>query len=159
MTISGAAASPNMGYHTSPLVRFVMMLFNARLGAWLGNPGEAGEGTWRESGPRSAVSSVVKEALALTNDCSAYVYLSDGGHFENLALYEMARRRCRIVVVVDGGCDRELTYEDLGNAMRKIRVDIYASRLSSTREAWRHCGIRNSGMRWGGSGTRRLMGM
>lgn len=121
MTISGAAASPNMGYHTSPLVSFVMMLFNARLGAWLGNPGK---GAWRESGPRSAVESVVKEALALTSDTSAYVYLSDGGHFENLALYEMIRRRCRTVVVVDGGCDEDFGYEDLGNALRKVRIDF-----------------------------------
>lgn len=124
MTISGAAASPNMGYHTSPLVSFVMMLFNARLGAWLGNPGRAGDATWREPGPRSAVASVVKEALALTTDQAPYVYLSDGGHFENLALYEMVRRRCRTVVVLDGGCDPELTYEDLGNAMRKVRIDF-----------------------------------
>jgi hypothetical protein len=124
MTISGAAASPNMGYHTSPLVSFVMMLFNARLGAWLGNPGRAGDATWREPGPRSAVASVVKEALALTTDQAPYVYLSDGGHFENLALYEMVRRRCRTVVVLDGGCDPDLTYEDLGNAMRKVRIDF-----------------------------------
>ena len=40
--ISGAAANPNMGYHSSPVVRFLMTLFNVRLGWWLGNPGECG---------------------------------------------------------------------------------------------------------------------
>jgi hypothetical protein len=59
----------------------------------------------------------------LTNDNSKYVYLSDGGHFENLALYEMVRRGCRIIVVLDSGCDRDFKYEDLGNALRKIRID------------------------------------
>jgi hypothetical protein len=37
MAISGAAANPNMGYNSSPSVGFLMTLFNARLGAWLGN--------------------------------------------------------------------------------------------------------------------------
>ena len=34
----GAAVSPNMGYHSSPVIGFLLMLFNIRLGWWLGNP-------------------------------------------------------------------------------------------------------------------------
>ncbi len=124
MTISGAAASPNMGYHSSQVVTFIMTLFNARLGAWLGNPGVRGSETWKDDSPRYAIASVVKEALGLTDDTSSYVYLSDGGHFENLGLYEMVRRRCQVVVVLDGSCDMELHFEDLGNALRKIRIDM-----------------------------------
>jgi hypothetical protein len=124
MTISGAAASPNMGYHSSPLVGFTMMLLNGRLGAWLGNPGTAGDDTWRQAGPRSALAWVVRETLGLTDDRSPYVYLSDGGHFENLALYEMVARRCRNILVLDGGCDPDFSYEDLGNALRKVRIDL-----------------------------------
>ena len=124
VTISGAAASPSMGYHSSSVVGFVMTLLNARLGAWLGNPGDAGERTWKQDGPRSAVGSLVKEALGLTNNTSAYIYLSDGGHFENLALYEMVLRRCGQIVVLDAGCDSAFTYEDLGNALRKVRIDL-----------------------------------
>jgi len=124
ITISGAAASPSMGYHSAGVIGFIMTLFNARLGAWLGNPGWAGEKTWREEGPSSAVGSLVKEAFGLTNDASAYVYLSDGGHFENLGLYEMVRRSCKWIVVLDSGCDPNFIYEDLGNALRKIRIDM-----------------------------------
>jgi hypothetical protein len=113
-----------MGYHSSSVVGFVMTLLNARLGAWLGNPGDAGERTWKQDGPRSAVDSLVREALGLTDNTSAYVYLSDGGHFENLALYEMILRRCRQIVVLDSGCDPHFTYEDLGNALRKVRIDL-----------------------------------
>ena len=105
VAISGAAASPNMGYHSSPVVGFIMTLFNARLGSWLGNPGPRGARTWQDPGPLSAVRSMVKEALGQTSDQSEYVYLSDGGHFENLGLYEMVRRRCRFIVVLDAGCD------------------------------------------------------
>lgn len=127
ITISGAAASPNMGYHSTPVTGFIMTLLNARLGAWFGNPGRAGAHTWTHEGPHWAVASLLCEAFGLTNDRSRYVYLSDGGHFENLALYEMVRRRCRTIVVLDGGCDESLTYEDLGNALRKIRIDLNTS--------------------------------
>jgi len=124
MALSGAALSPNMGYYSSPLVGFLMTLFNLRLGAWLGNPGPAGAKTWRHSGPRSALAWLAREALGLTNDRSPYVYLSDGGHFEDLGLYEMVRRRCRRIVVVDAGQDPNLALADLGNALRKIRIDF-----------------------------------
>ena len=124
MTISGAAASPNMGYHSSKVVAFIMTLFNARLGAWLGNPGVRRGATWKDDGPRYAIASLVKEALGLTDDTSDYVYLSDGGHFENLGLYEMVRRHAGIVIAIDSSCDLEFHFEDLGNALRKIRIDL-----------------------------------
>jgi hypothetical protein len=59
----------------------------------------------------------------MTNATHPYVNLSDGGHFENLGLYEMVARRCRLIVVCDAGADPEFKYEDLGNAIRKIRID------------------------------------
>jgi hypothetical protein len=124
VTISGAAASPNMGYHSSPVVALLMTLFNVRLGAWLGNPGSAGNATYKHPAPRAAALHFVKEALGLTDDQSPYVYLSDGGHFENLGLYEMVLRRCHYIVVSDAGCDPDCKLEDLGNAIRKIRVDL-----------------------------------
>ena len=124
ITISGAAASPSMGLHSSPITGFIMTLFNARLGSWLGNPGSAGHKTWRHAGPRTATGSLIREALGMTSNESAYVYLSDGGHFENLGIYEMVLRRCRHILVIDSGCDPDLTYEDLGNALRKIRIDL-----------------------------------
>ncbi|HEX3420539.1 MAG TPA: hypothetical protein VHT01_04875, partial [Candidatus Udaeobacter sp.] len=124
ITISGAAASPNMGYHSSPFVTFILTLLNVRLGAWLGNPGQAGDHTFNLGYPESSVRPIVDEALGLTNDKSPYVYLSDGGHFENLGLYEMVLRRCHFIVVSDAGEDPECSFADLGEAVRKIRVDF-----------------------------------
>jgi hypothetical protein len=124
ITISGAAASPNMGYHSSPFVTFILTLLNVRLGAWLGNPGQAGDHTFCLGYPESSVRPIVDEALGLTNDKSPYVYLSDGGHFENLGLYEMVLRRCHFIVVSDAGEDPECSFADLGEAVRKIRVDF-----------------------------------
>jgi hypothetical protein len=129
ITISGAAASPNMGYHSSPALSFLLTLLNVRLGWWLGNPGiwgagEKGKQTFHRASPRLAIKPIVCEALGLTNEERSYVYLSDGGHFENLGLYEMVRRRCRYIVVCDAGQDSQHAFQDLGNAIRKIRVDL-----------------------------------
>lgn len=124
MAISGAAASPNMGYHSSPAITFLMTMFNVRLGWWLGNPGPAGENSYTQPGPGLAVRPFVQEAFGLTTADAKYVYLSDGGHFENLGLYEMVRRRCRFIVVSDAGCDPKFEFEDLSNAVRKISIDL-----------------------------------
>ena len=124
MAISGAAASPNMGYHSSAVVTFLLALFNVRLGWWLGNPGRFGDRTYNTPGPRFAPRPLFAEAFGNTDSEHPYVYLSDGGHFENLGLYEMILRRCRFIVVSDGGQDPEFTFEDLGNALSKIRVDL-----------------------------------
>ena len=125
MTISGAAASPNMGYQSKPSLSFLMSLFNARLGWWLGNP--ADPKTWPKKGPDYAVTPLIDEMLGLTSDDNPWVYLSDGGHFDNLGLYEMVQRRCRLIVVSDAGADPHGNFEDLGNALRKIRTDLGVS--------------------------------
>jgi hypothetical protein len=124
VAISGAAVSPNMGYYSSTLVTFLMTLFNVRLGWWLGNPGKAGKDTYKVSNPKSSAHPIIAEALGLTDADNPYVYLSDGGHFENLGLYEMVLRRCHTIVVVDGSDDFEFQFDGLGNAIRKIRVDF-----------------------------------
>jgi Patatin-like phospholipase len=124
LAISGAAANPNMGYHSSPVLGLLMTLFNVRLGWWLGNPGPPGAKTWRRKGPRYSVGPLFSEAIGNTTDHYKYVNLSDGGHFENLGLYEMVLRRCHFIVVSDGGEDPECAFIDLGEAVRKIRIDF-----------------------------------
>jgi predicted acylesterase/phospholipase RssA len=123
MALSGAAVSPNMGYHTSPATAFLMTLFNVRLGAWLPNPAIANTGPLSRAKPPNALVTLMRELAGLSSDRGRAVYLSDGGHFENLGLYEMVRRRCRHIVVVDAGADPDSHFEDLGNAVHKIRID------------------------------------
>jgi hypothetical protein len=123
MAISGAAASPNQGYHSSPVIALIMMLFNVRLGWWLGNPAKS-KRIWRRDGPRWSFLPVLREMFGRTDDRSDWIYLSDGGHFDNLGLYEMVRRRCRFILVSDAGCDPDCGYADLGSALRKIWIDF-----------------------------------
>lgn len=122
IAISGAAVNPNMGYHSSPAVTFLLTLFDARLGWWLPNPNHPMRpqadstpffGRW-----------LIAEMLGRTHDGGKYVHLSDGGHFENLGLYELVRRRCRFILSVDAAADPARGFADLGNAVQKCRVDF-----------------------------------
>lgn len=122
ITISGAAVSPNMGYHSSPAVTFLLTLFDARLGWWLLNPAR------KHTGPGNGVTFfgrwLVTEMLGRTRSTGEYVYLSDGGHFENLGVYELVRRGCRFILCVDAGADPDRDFADLGNATQKCRADF-----------------------------------
>lgn len=123
--ISGAAASSNMGYYTtSPVLSLVLTFFNVRLGWWLGNPGAAGKDTFELRAPTSSVKPVLEEAFGLTDDENKYVYLTDGGHFENLGIFEMVLRRCHLIVISDAAADPDYNFGDLGNAIRKVRIDL-----------------------------------
>ena len=130
ITISGAAASPNMGYHSSPFVTFILTLLNARLGAWLGNPGQAGDHTFLLGYPESSVQPIVDEALGLTEPQESIRLSLHGGHFENLGLYEMVLRRCHFIVVSDAGSIPNVRSRILVNRYGKIRGGFW--NLSST---------------------------
>jgi hypothetical protein len=144
---SGAAASPNMGYHTSPTLAFLMTVFNVRLGWWLRNPRWAE--VWSDQRYRLSLRELLSELLGLTTDDRSWVYLSDGGHFENLGIYELVRRRCRFIVASDAGQDGNVTFEDLGNAIEKCRsdfgvdieIDLTNIRHSAARFSEWHCAI------------------
>lgn len=122
MAISGAAASPNMGYHTSPASAFLMTVFNVRLGWWLGNTRKLK--TYIKSSPGNVLLSLLRELFGLTSDEGKFVYLSDGGHFENLGTYELVRRRCRFIVACDAEEDHSFGFGGLGNAIEKCRSDL-----------------------------------
>ena len=122
VAISGAAASPNMGYHSSPAAAFLMTMFNARLGWWMGNPRD--KYNWLRSSPRRGLLYLLNELFGLTNDRTHFVNLSDGGHFENLGIDELVRRRCRYIIACDAEQDDALTFNGLGNAIRKCRMDL-----------------------------------
>jgi hypothetical protein len=146
--ISGAAMSPNMGYHTNPATAFLLTVFNARLGWWLRNPRAVDVNGKRlnaakdetspehESGlfrapypspsPRFSLLYLISELLGQTNDTRQFVYLTDGGHFDNMGLYELVRRRCRYIVICDAEDDGQLRFQGIGMAIRKCRIDFGA---------------------------------
>jgi len=122
MALSGAAISPNMGYRSTSTLAFLLTVFNVRLGAWIINPRT--KGASRRLTPRYGFASLFSELFAQTNEDTDYVYLSDGGHFENLAVYELVRRKCRYIIATDAAADPKFAFLDLGNLIRKCRTDF-----------------------------------
>jgi hypothetical protein len=99
----------------------LMTIFDVRLGWWLGNPGMK---NWTSGSPSVGFYWLLRELFGSTNDDSEFVYLSDGGHFENLAVYELVRRRCKLIVACDASCDSGYAFGDLHNAMERCRSDF-----------------------------------
>jgi hypothetical protein len=120
MAISGAAASPNSGYHSSPAMSFLMTVFNVRLGQWLPNS----NAVRNRIRPMFPLWYLLLELFGQTNEDRDFVYLSDGGHFENLGIYELVHRGCRFILASDAEQDGEFAFEGLGNAIEKCRVDL-----------------------------------
>ena len=130
MAISGAAANPwtgsgGIGLTRNPLVGMLMALMNLRLGFWLPNPKHKARCT--HSYRANHFNPGLWEVLGLNlRESSRVCLLSDGGHFENLGLYELIRRRLRLIVACDGGADPDYAFADLQNAMARVWADFGA---------------------------------
>ena len=128
MAASGAAANPNAGYvGTGPtrgrLLSTVMTLLNVRLGYWIANPvNKAYQGMIKPNHfIPGAFYALFKDGFKRDSD---FLELTDGGHFDNLGVYELARRKCRLIVVVDGEADKETSYSALVSVQRRIEEDF-----------------------------------
>jgi hypothetical protein len=146
VAISGAAVSSNMGYNTSPLVAFLLTMFNVRLGWWFPNPGQP---SWRRRGLSFSLYYMVMELLGIAGEKRYFLNASDGGHFENLGIYELIRRRCRLIIACDAECDEELQFGGLGNVIRIcetdfgaiIDIDVKSIRLQEQDVSLAHCAV------------------
>jgi hypothetical protein len=123
ITASGAAFNSHMGSKSMELgagVTFLMTAFNLRLGMWLPHPRsyEHRAQRWLPGLP------FYGEMFGRSRARGPSVLLSDGGHFENMALYELIRRRCRFILAADCGADPDVGFDDLGNFVRRVREDF-----------------------------------
>ena len=155
MAISGAAVNPStgvggQGVTRQPLLSMFMGLLNIRLGYWAPNPNhdpkskaaaetdlkaraktktkaEAKAKKRHEGIPNFFYPGLCEMFLrSQLNEEADYVQLTDGGHFENLALYELIRRRAKLIIACDGGADPDFQFTDFANAQEKIRTDFGA---------------------------------
>lgn len=119
---SGAAFSTGAGARTVLGFSALLGLLGVRLGYWW----RAGDNQHPRSDP-SLLKALWGEVTGQFNpDQSHYWYLSDGGHFENCAAYELIRRRLKRIVITDCGADPEYDFEDLANLALKVRLDFGA---------------------------------
>lgn len=119
MAVSGAAVNPNRGYGTNRVLAFFMTILNARLGYWTLNPSHR----WFHRLPWWPYYHMM-EMLSLTNSRRGRISLSDGGHIENLGVYELLRRRCALIVAVDASADPGYSFEDLQNLIIRARNEL-----------------------------------
>jgi hypothetical protein len=122
-SVSGAAVDPDTYATHSRPVSILMALLNVRLGVWVPNPRhEPHKFRWP-----AWYQLMLREMLGLgLSETEARVHLADGGHFENLGVYELLRRRCRYIIVCDAGADPGATLADLGQAVQRSRADLGA---------------------------------
>ncbi|RME13076.1 MAG: hypothetical protein D6816_00280, partial [Bacteroidetes bacterium] len=122
LTISAAAVNPGMGIYSSKMLSILMTLFNARLGFWVNNPDVKpskifGHLVWWPS-------YFFKELLSNIGTTNRKLNISDGGHIENLAVYELLRRQCRLIIAVDAGADPKSSFADLENLAIRARNEL-----------------------------------
>ena len=121
--VSGAAVDPDSYATNSRPVSFLMTLLNVRLGIWVPNPRhEPRRLRWP-----AWYQLMLREMLGMgLDEKDARIHLADGGHFENLGVYELLRRRCRYIIVSDAGADPACSLADLGQAVQRARADLGA---------------------------------
>ena len=52
-----------------------------------------------------------------------FLQLSDGGNYNNLGLYELVRRKCKVIVATDAGCNAETSFADLQALLLRMEQD------------------------------------
>jgi hypothetical protein len=121
MAISGAAAAPQMGLGTMRHLSFWLALLNVRLGYWVKKPDDVVKSSGSDRpGPRY----LLREMFGILDERSRFVNVTDGGHIENLGVYELLRRRCKFIIAVDGEHDPAMTFYSLTNLQRMAAIDL-----------------------------------
>jgi hypothetical protein len=127
IAISGAAAAPNMGTLSSANFRFLLAIFNIRLGYWAHRPSPAHAGRLGRALKRLPPVGwyyFLRELAGNFDEHGAYLNLSDGGHIENLGIYELLRRRCKFIIAIDGEADPQLSFGGLIRLTQLAKVDL-----------------------------------
>jgi hypothetical protein len=129
MAISGAAVSSDMGSSSIAPLAPTLALLNVRLGYWMLNPRfvRTAMTFWKKA--VSVLSGLFKtyllsEMFGLLDETDPFVYLTDGGHIENLGLYALLNRHCKVIVAVDGEADPAMTFPALSTVQRYARIDL-----------------------------------
>lgn len=139
MSISGAAISPSMGKMSRPPLRFLLALLNVRLGVWIPNPrrilladeiGDQFDRRLADDGKRQAIpinprpSYLLRELFGRNHLDARFIYVSDGGHYENLGLVELLRRGCTTIWCVDASGESIDTFGTIADAVSIARSEL-----------------------------------
>jgi hypothetical protein len=132
MAISGAAANPRgaaggRGLTRSAFVSLAMSLLNVRLGYWIPNPRYGVPSFLMRRPNHFWPSGAYAATQSGYTETAKWLEIADGGHFENLGIYELVRRRCGLIIVCDGGRDNASSYKELVTSVQCIGQDFGAT--------------------------------
>lgn len=134
--ISGAAVSSSMGRISIGLLGPTLALLNLRLGYWLTNPNYLQR--WKEvlrsdsrlggDPSKRQWDDILRlylfaEAFGRMRADSSRIYITDGGHIDNIGLYQLLKRRCKFIVVIDGEADPAMNFGAFCDVQRFARID------------------------------------
>lgn len=126
---SGAAVSPAMGRFKIGPVSMLLAFFNVRLGVWIPNPRYATE--LAEQGkplPRPGLGYLLKEFVGFHDASDLYLYVTDGGHWENTGLVELLRAcHHREIVCVDADSGPGNLAQSISKAIDLAQLECAAS--------------------------------
>ncbi|MGH2829093.1 MAG: hypothetical protein ACRDJM_01275, partial [Actinomycetota bacterium] len=127
VAISGAAISPAMGKMTRRPIGPLVALANVRLGVWLPHPlwvKELRSRTTQDWIDRPRVIYLLKEIFGRYRLNDRFLYVTDGGHWENLGMVELLRRGCTEIYCFDASGDDVDTFFTLGEAVALARTEL-----------------------------------
>ena len=116
--LSGAAVSPIEA--KGPLA-VLLALANMRLGQWLPTPGKA-RPKWFKSYDWPTLFRVVTDYIFREAEFRYWCLVTDGGHSENLGLWPLLQRRCKLIFVSDASEDPAHAFDDFLKVCRRIRL-------------------------------------
>lgn len=124
VAMSGAAVSPSMGKLTYRPLTFLLALANIRLGVWVPNPRYVNDPSTSLAGrlQRPRPHYLWKELFGRNRLEDKFLYVTDGGHYENLGLVELLRRGCRTIYCFDAGGGSPS--KALGDAIALARAEL-----------------------------------
>ncbi|MDT5178673.1 MAG: hypothetical protein QOJ95_2871 [Mycobacterium sp.] len=73
---------------------------------------------------KPGIFSLIQEAFGNASVYDRFLYVTDGGHYDNLGLIEALRRKSREIYVLDASNDPEDTFRALGQAMATAQMDL-----------------------------------
>lgn len=121
---SGAAFSPAMGKENFGAIGGLFAALNLRLGVWLPNPASvqgAAPNSWKAN---PGWQYLLRELFGQYRVADPFVYVTDGGHWENLAMVELLRHNCNEVIVLSAAGDGVNFFPTLGEAIALAREEL-----------------------------------
>ena len=137
VAMSGAAVSPEMGRTTRAPLRFLLTLANVRLGVWIPNPTRLDwfskrkdSSRFRKWWIRPRLEHLLFEMIGKNKLTHKYLYVTDGGHYENLGLLEQLRKGSRYIFCLDASGEQQDGFSTIAGAValasseEQIRIEI-----------------------------------